>query len=284
MAGEILPLAKAATESGFVPTRPLGGWMCTYAQIGANGGLVPTQDREGHTFEAAGALGRIDFSSYLAKGKWNDTHRRRGGLPDAPKIVVGLPTGLEFHDETTELAKAHRKVGWWTEGHLFDRADPRSWTLFGDYEPTAEDLQRADHFWTVATMLKGLPRPLGFSAEGKMLVSPCGKRIIWAQVTDNAVCEVPQNPDAVAVPLRLAVPITHSMVGASPCDSCRCPPGARCPTLRPAPSVAGGVEERRAAAPDLAELVAQRNGVSIETARRWVRQYQSRGAAPRSIG
>lgn len=288
--GEVRPLAKAVGPGGYVPTRPLGGWIATYAQIADNGDLVPSRDREGHVFEAAGALGRIDWSDYLKKGKWNDTH---------DPVYVGVPTGLEFHDQTTELAKAHRKVGFWTEGHLFDRRDPRSWSMFTDYEPTAKDLDRSDHFWTIATMLKGLPRPLGFSAHGKMILSPCGERIIWARVEENAVCEMPQNPNAVAVPLRLAVTggaavtVRPEMVGKLPCDSCRCPPGARCKTLeKGAASIQGGqfpapdevvnaanlvgqsvVDRSRSASDVLVQLLCERFGCNADTATRWIRQW-----------
>lgn len=230
--GSISPLAKAVA-AGYSPSRSLGGWLATYGKIGDDGAIVPTRDREGHVFEAAQTLGGIDFTDYLEKGRWNDSHQ--GYTKDTahlPKIHVGVPTALEFHDAGTELAKAHRKVGFWTEGHLFDRADPRSWTLFGDYEPTAQDLDRADYYWGLTTMLKGLPRPLGFSAQGKMLISPCGQRIIWAAIAQNAVCEMPQNPDSAALPMNLAIDggriLRPEMVGALPCDSCRCPPGARC--------------------------------------------------------
>lgn len=297
--GTIEPLAKASVDrDGYRPSRPLGGWLATYGRIGQNGAVIPVEDRQGHIFEAARTLGMIDFSRYLTKGRWNDTHQ--GYTPDTmhlPKVFVGVPTGLEFHDEHTELAKAHRKVGFWTEGHLFDRNDPRSWTLFTDYEPTESDLNRSDYYWNLATMLKGVPRPLGFSAQGKMLLSPCGKRIIWAQINENAVCEVPQNPDATAQPLALAVPISGSMVGASPCDSCRCPPGARCPTVGMAKGInAGtmpGVQDLEQDADETTEptgepnqaerlvrLVMQRfnlrRGAAVRLVRTWVAAWKAR--------
>ena len=217
LVGPLGTLRKAA--DGYEPRRALGGWLATYGRIGPSGGVLPTEDREGHVFEAAGAIGRIDFKEYLSKGIWNDTHG---------PVNVGVPTLLEHHGSSTELAKAHGKVGWWTEGHLFDRNDPRSWLDFTAYVPTARDLDRADHFWRLATLMKGLPRDLGFSAEGRMMLSPCRKRIVWAAVNKMAVCELPQNPDATAIPLRLAVPVTEAMVGAEPCSTCTCPPNARC--------------------------------------------------------
>lgn len=283
--GEVTPLAKAAAPEGYQPRRALGGWLATYATIGANGGLVPTEDREGHIFEAAKAIGMIDFTAYLRKGIWNDTHE---------PIYIGVPTGLEFHDEHSELAKAHRKVGFWTEGHLFDRNDPRSWSQFTKYEPTSKDLERADYYWTLATMLKGLPRPLGFSAHGDMILSKCKRRIIWASVAENAVCELPQNPYATAHPLRLAVsqPIRADMIGTNPCATCSCPPGARCP-VRPL-AKAGGVTHTTPTSQDLepastgdstseltenereealVQLLVDYHHVSEAQARRWVRTY-----------
>lgn len=295
-----MPLAKADAKSGWMPTRPLGGWLATYGKIDENGRVVPTVDRQGHIFEAARTIGQIDFSDYLGKGRWNDTHLK-------PKVWVGVPTSLEHHDESSELAKAHRKVGWWTEGHLYDRFDPRSWTLFGDYEPTVEDLAKADHFWQIATMLRGLPRPLGFSAEGQMLLSPCKSRIIWARVDGNAVCEVPQNPDTAASPLALAVPdgtpLVPEMAGRLPCDTCSCPAGARCKLtaasaaaapLAKAQTIGRGtfasagdpydpttlveVRHREAAGTtddDLIALVMRRFGVTQRTARRWVQTWRA---------
>jgi hypothetical protein len=296
--GEIAPLSKGVT-SDYVPTRPLGGWLATYGKIAADGSIIPTRDREGHVFEAARTLGGIDFTDYLAKGLWNDSHQ--GYTKDTahlPRIHVGVPRMLEFHDETTELAKAHRKVGFWTEGHLFDRRDPRSWSMFTNYEPTSQDLDRADYFWGLATMLKGLPRTLGFSAQGKLLLSPCGQRIIWAQVAQNAVCEMPQNPDTVAIPMNLAVPggqiVTPDMVGRPPCADCRCPPGSRCKTVagRKAATSGGGIQVgefpvredlekplRTAPEPEPEERYArliqllQQKGISEAHAKRWVAEW-----------
>lgn len=292
--GDIVPLAKAVPADGYAPRRQLGGWIATYGTILDTGVVEPTQDREGHVFEAARALGRIDWSGYLRKGIWNDTH---------DPIYVGVPTALEFHDATSELAKAHRRVGFWTEGHLFDRNDPQSWTRFTTYEPTETDLARADHFWTLATMLKGLPRPLGFSAHGRMILSKCGKRIVWAQVDENAVCETPQNAFATAQPLRLAssVRLNEAMVGATPCGNCTCPPGARCPVLAkavPQPATArvdppqpgtGRVDPTNIRPKDvdfdervelLVHLLVQEHHIPEARARAWVTKYLTEAPVP----
>jgi hypothetical protein len=224
--GDITPLLKARQGQDWTPTRPLGGWLIPYGTVGlGQPGVTPIRDRDDQLFEAAATIGMIDFSDYLKKGRWNDTHRKRS--EDGPKVIVGAPRDLEFHGPESELAKAHGKVGFWTEGFLFDRADPRSWLQIG-HTPTSQELDRADYFWKLANLLKGTPRQIGLSAEGKMLSSPCGKRIIWAKVTDSAVCDVPVNPFATVQPLQLARPIRREMLTASPCDDCRCPPGARC--------------------------------------------------------
>jgi hypothetical protein len=125
LAGDLWPLQdlRKAGATAWAPTRPLGGWLCTYGHVGPDGGVVPTRDRDGHVFEAARQLGAIDFERYIDRGTWNDTH-----TPTA----VGLPDSLEFHDGTTPLSKAHLKVGFWTTGHLFDRVDPKSWTGLRD--------------------------------------------------------------------------------------------------------------------------------------------------------
>lgn len=228
--GSVSPLVglrKAVGLGTWSPTRPLGGWLMVYALIKASGALVPIVDRDDQVMEAAKELGHIDWSQYLDGGVWNDTHDE--------KVRVGVPTGLEFHDETTVLAKAHGKTGFWTEGHLFDRTDPESWErhLPRDKWPTPNDLDRADHFWNLSQMLKGTPRPLGLSAHGLMAESPCGKRIIWCKVTQAAVCELPKNPGSTAEPLLKGSPLRivqmrKGMVTRSdrPCGACDCPAGS----------------------------------------------------------
>lgn len=326
--GSVVPLAKGEALSGdYRPSRPLGGWLVTYGTINADGTVTPVVDRQGHTFDAAAkALGSIDWTQYLAKGLWNDTHLKdvaswadagtkrsativdetpthvRAQDPTNPEQVWELPHGsfarekrrrvvghgmrLEYHDATSPLAKAHGKVGFWTEGHLWDRNDPRSWTLAGAYEPTSADLDRADHFWALATMLKGVPRPIGFSADGKMLLSPCGTRIIWARVNESAVCELPQNPHAVALPLELSVPLGGASVLARACDTCRCPPGARCvptaaalakavtPSAPPVPEdLEPDVHGDTGETTTLIRLIVDRYHVSEAHAKRWVTRY-----------
>lgn len=223
ISGAVDVLVKGGGRGDHVPTRPLGGWLMTYGKLAQDGTVRETVDRDGHTVDAAKRLGAIDWSGYTREGLWNDTHDET--------VIVGVPTVLEFHDGHTELSREHRKVGFWTEGHLFDRRDPRSWTAYTDRVPSPVELDRADHFWQLAKRLQGLARGLGLSAHGFMRLSPCRRRIIWAQVRQAAVCELPKNPDATLEILAkggnlLDVVAMAKGDGWSPCAKCRCPPGA----------------------------------------------------------
>jgi len=254
------PLRKSA-GAWWTPTRPLGGWLATYGKIGPDGGIVPTIDRDNQNFQAAGRLGDIDFSEYLQKGLWNDTHNE--------DRIVGRASTLEFHNGTTELSKAHGKVGFWTTGHLFDRTDPQSWEGL-DYTPSPLEFQRADHFWKLARLLKGTPRPLAFSAHGLMQLSPCRKRIIWAKVRQSAVCETPVNPDATVEPLELArkagiYELLRKGVGGDICGKCRCT--TPCSVLAKAQ-----IDDRRA---QLVAAIQKRSNVDEPTARRWLESYEA---------
>ncbi len=287
--GTITPLTygamhKAVGSSVHVPTRPMGGWLMTYGQIGPAGGIIPTTDREGHIVEAARELGHIDWTEYLEKGLWNDTHL----LDKATdcKIIVGVPTLLEFHDGTTELAKAHRKVGFFTAGHLFDRNDPASWSAYSDYVPNPSELDRSDYFWGLAQMLKGLPRQLGLSADGLMALDPETKtRIIYAVVKQAAVCEIPQSPDATLEPLMLAAQRgfdTPLEIMAKAIAQAQGAPHAETSSM-PADSpivpedLEGDDEDRSVAR--LVKLIASRFMVSEAKAKAWVRNYISRRKA-----
>lgn len=290
LTGSVLPLVALAKSAGAprAPSRPLGGWLMTYGKLGPDGGIVPTVDRDGHTVEAARQLGNIDWSTYLREGRWNDTHDE--------EVLVGIPSTLEFHDGTTALSKSHGKVGFWTTGHLFDRRDPASWAGLGR-SPRPVELERADHFWETAHLLKGTPRPIGLSAHGLMALSPCRKRIIYAKVTAAAVCELPVNPDTTLEPLELAVDgsplafLRKGMVGADPCRSCRCPAGACANLLRKGGVTAGalasvtpedleGSPARGDGVSDLVDAIMKRHHVDRATAERWVVEHAARTASP----
>lgn len=198
--GTIVPLLKAdGRDVGWAPTRPLGGWLIVYGLLGKGGKVTPITDRQDQVFQAASRPDGIDTTEYLTKGYWNDTHRKD------PELVIGRPTGLAYHGVTSELAKAHGKVGWWTEGHLIDRHDPRSWDGLPAGKPSAEAFDRADKFWQMARLLKGVPRKLGLSAEGIMALTPDRRNIVWAKLQCAAVCELPINPATTIEPMEMAV-------------------------------------------------------------------------------
>jgi len=182
LSGSLLarPLRKAVSAR----TRPLEGFLTTYGVLSENGGIIPTADRDGQVMEAASALGLIDFQEYLRTGLWNDTHD--------DTVIVGRSDGLEFHNGSTKLSQAHRKVGYFTAGHLFDPANPAS---FGDYKPSPKELERSDYFWDLASSTLGeTDRGLAFSAHGRMWTDPTNTRILTAKIDQVAVCETPVNP------------------------------------------------------------------------------------------
>lgn len=215
MEGQVMPIhAEAMLKStGRVPRRPLAGWLMVYGTLDARDNVVPLRDRQGHLHEVAKELGRIDWTPYMEKGAWIDNHRwlfpdgtpaPHGVRPkNGKRVHVGRAHTIEFHDGTTPLSKAHRKVGFFTTGELFDRNDPSSWAALGR-APTPEELARADHYWDLAHMLKGTPRPLAFSADGLMAVSKDRAKIMWARVDAAGVCEIPQHPATTAEPMTMS--------------------------------------------------------------------------------
>lgn len=238
--------------SGHVPKRQLRGWLTTYGHLTDDGTVVPTVDREGQINEAAAQLGMIDWSAYVRNGLWNEGHRAplpHGRFPRKVKgniaVYVGVPTSLTFHDGTTELSRSHRKVGFHTGGHLFDRNDPRSWTDYTDHVPTERELRKADELWEIAEAVKGTPASLAFSAHGLMAQSKCKRRIVWATISQAAIVTVPINPDCDAEAVEMVKGligdsgdpldiIGRSKVGdstPSPCGRCSCAPGL-CEGLR----------------------------------------------------
>lgn len=260
LTGTLVHVELVKGDVGHVPTRPLAGWATTYGKLGPDGQVLETVDRDGQVMDAAAEAGRIDWSGYVQGGLWNDMHR--APLPDGrmPAMArgrratyVGTPRALEFCGATHPLAKAHRKVGYFTAGHLWDRRDPESWRRYGNHLPTPEELDRADHYWELADLVKGTDRPIGFSLHGLMATSPCKKRIIYARVNGLALCELPRNPDTTAeaelikafdIPegsMPLAQAIGRSRVGAAeppPCGRCACPPGMCGQLLRKATGTA----------------------------------------------
>lgn len=254
----LVPMAKAAPGE---PVRRLAGWATTYARLGEDGTEYESWDRDDQLMEAAKSAATIDWSMYLKGGLWNDTHVAplpNGRMPSVyagrDPIYVGVPSGLEFCPPEHELAKTHRKAGWFTWGHLFDRHDPDSWRAYTSHRPSPNELDRADHFWETAQLLKDTGRTLGFSMHGLMATSPCGKRITWAKSNGLAVCELPSNADATAELMKavsrpsIERAMGRAKVGAPPCGRCRCPPGVCGQLLRKAkPTLNASDKERRQA-------------------------------------
>lgn len=271
--GAVVPLTMAKGGPRPPPSRPLGGWLMTYGKVLGDGSIVETVDRDGHVVEAARALGGIDWGPYLNGGLWNDTHDEG--------VIVGLPESLEFHDGTTPLSLEHGKVGFFTTGRLFDRADPSSWEGLGR-EPSAHELDRADHFWRLAHLLKGTPRPIGLSAHGGMRLSPCGTRIIYAVVRAGAVCELPKNPDATLEPLELGrqgLLALRKGIGAAPCGACRCPSGS-CAAQNVRTDAGEGTRTRTTFGRMVGRLMTSAN-VDAATAVRWLVEHQIRASDAR---
>lgn len=292
--GGALACTDAVTGSGgHVPRRRLGGWLTTYGQI-VDGKVVPTVDRDNQVMDAARELGRIDWTSYIKGGKWNDSHRAL--LPDGRRspimereariqpVYVGVPTTLSFHDGTTDLSKAHAKVGFWSDGHLFDRSDPDSWRLYTDHEPTNEDLLRADAYWYLAKALSPTDARIGFSVHGTCNLSPCRKRIIAATIAEAALCTAPRHPDATVDLLAGGeldlLEVVSGAAAPRACERCRCPAGACMRLLKGmdadalAPAAPQDLEGATTATVDeLREELVQRliaRGHATEDARRWV--------------
>lgn len=251
--GTVEPLVKAR-DMGWMPTRPLGGWLIVYGLLAKGGSVQPVIDRQDQVFAAARRPDGIDASEYLSTGYWNDSHRKD------PEFIVGRPTELSFHGAASDLAKAHGKVGWWTEGHLIDRADPVSWSGLPGGKPSEASFERADRFWKMARLLKGVPRSLGLSAEGVMALTPDRKTVVWAQLQRAAVCELPVNPATTVEPMALAI---QAMAKAMTSDSMS--------DVVPEDLEGGGPD------PDkidrLVQSIVQRNHVTEAVARRWVTKW-----------
>lgn len=246
-------MAKGTASDG-PRLRRMAGWVTVYGTLGPDGGIVPTVDREGQVFEAARQLGLIDWTGYLTKGRgvWNYAHTN---------VRVGLPSSLEFHDGATALSQTHRKVGFWGAGHLFDAEEPQSWAGLSAM-PSREEFERADYLWTLGTRLQKGPRPLAFSVEGTMRLSPCRSRILSAAVERCAVLEYPHNPDATVEAMAKGVRfefLRRGMLGRRPCGKCSCPPGS-CDVMLRGPTPQQQLDEamRRVAANPRVGHLAQR--------------------------
>ncbi len=240
LSGLLVAETAMLKDASTAPSRKMAGWATTWANIGEDGSLAEAVDRDDQVMDAASDIDKIDWSRYLDGGLWNDQHIAplpNGQMPRRAQgkdpIYVGVPTGLEWCPPGHELAQAHRKAGWFTWGHLFDRRNPDSWRAHTTYVPTPTDLDRADYYFELANLMKAeSDTSLAFSVHGLMATSPCGKRIVWATVNGLALCTVPSNPGATAELIRgLHTPdivLGRAKVGTTeprPCGRCSCPPG-----------------------------------------------------------
>ena len=122
------------------------------------GGFCSTEglDRQQEVVVAKG----LDFSEFVNFGYFNDNHKQQ------TTAVLGYPTLAELRDGK-----------WWTEGNLLP-----------DYPPS-------DSVWALAKALRGTPRRLGFSIEGKVLERNGRNRIVRALVRNVAITNSPVNTD-----------------------------------------------------------------------------------------
>jgi len=173
-------------------------------------------------------------------------------------------------------------VGFWTTGHLFDPADPYSWEGFLPREkwPSRHALERSDHFWNLGHLLKGTPRPLGLSAEGRMQTSPDKKRILKAIVTKAAIAEVPVSPDTTVEIMEFARKVREFRLSKG---------GVHADDISSMKSLVPEDLEGKAASDrdgqedvqekqrlELVQLLQLRYGVSAATAERWIATFLAR--------
>lgn len=117
----------------------------------------------------------LDFSYFLSRGVLNDSHQRSvAAIVGYPEEVLAFNKGETLPDDT----KATRPCTW-AEGRLL------------------QDDELADAVWKKGLALRGTPRALGFSLEGKWLARSADKRVVTkAEVYNAAVCAAPKNVDS----------------------------------------------------------------------------------------
>lgn len=118
----------------------------------------------------------LDFEYFLSKGFFNEHHERSiGGIVGYPELVQKFKKG----DTLPNGALAKGKCTY-AEGHLLEN-DPR-----------------ADVIWQKGLALKGTPRSLHFSVEGKVrALSPDQKYVVKAIVRNCAITAHPVNANGV---------------------------------------------------------------------------------------
>lgn len=161
------------------------------------GGIVSTDglDRQQERVLADG----LDFSNFMSYGWFNDNHGQSQG------DIMGYPTGVRRVKPGDILPNGETcKVnGWWAEGYLLDNKKGRE-------------------CWENVEALKGTPRGLGFSIEGKVRSRKAGGIVAHADVSNVAITHVPVNPQtglvALAKALTAGSAIASGDIGTGPGD------------------------------------------------------------------
>lgn len=157
------------------------------------GGIVSTDglDRQQERVLADG----LDFTEFLDYGWFNDNHGQSQG------DILGYPVGVKRVKPGDVLPNGDTcKVnGWWAEGYLLDTKKGRE-------------------CWENIEALRGSPRGLGFSIEGKVRQRKGNGIVARADVRNVAVTHVPVNSGTFAVALAKALTAGSSIgdPGAAP--------------------------------------------------------------------
>lgn len=122
------------------------------------GGWASTEnlDRQEEVVVAKG----LDFSEFVQWGYYNDNHKQDTAA------VLGYPRLARLSGDR-----------WYTEGNLLKGYPP------------------SDKIWELAKALRGTPRSLGFSIEGKVVERNGHNRIVKAKVRNVAITNCPVNTD-----------------------------------------------------------------------------------------
>lgn len=190
-------MAAPAPETDFRLYAKLCAWEKSECESGTTkmgiGGIVSTDglDRQQERVLADG----LDFTEFLSMGWYNDNHGQSQG------DILGYPTGVKRVKPGDILPNGDicKVNGWWAEGYLLDTKKGRE-------------------CWENIEALKGTPRGLGFSIEGKVRQRKGNGIVARADVRNVAVTHVPVNPGTFAVALAKALTAGSAIVnpGAAP--------------------------------------------------------------------
>lgn len=133
---------------------------------------IETKDRQKELLLQRG----LDFNEFVNYGWFNDNHSR------ATADILGYPEEAYFFNKGDKLPNGQtaKAPGHWVEGYLL------------------KGRKKADDIWELANSLKGTPRRLGFSVEGKIQKRDALDKSIVAKaiVREVAITKSPVNTDA----------------------------------------------------------------------------------------